>query len=139
MIAPRPLLDRVWAVGRRAVLRLVGLLHRGELDDRLDEEMRQHVQMGEAARIHQGMTPDAARRAARLAFGTTERFKEEARDAWRSRLGAEVAQDLRHALRAARRSPLLTAVVIATLAVTIGLATAAFSAVNAVLLRCPAA
>jgi putative ABC transport system permease protein len=135
VIALRTLPDRIWAAARSAALRLTALLHRGALDDRLDEEVRLHVEMESAAFIRCGMAPEDARRAARLAFGAAERFKDEARDAWRSRFGAELAQDLRYALRAAKRSPLLTSVVVGTLAVTIGLATGAFSAVNAVLLR----
>ncbi|HVT41305.1 MAG TPA: ABC transporter permease, partial [Gemmatimonadaceae bacterium] len=120
---------------RGALLRIAGLLHRGALDSRLDEELRLHLDMQADAFRRQGMGPAEARRAARIAFGATERFKDEARDAVRSRIGAELSQDMRYAIRASRKTPLVTTVALATLALTIGIATSAFSAVNAVLLR----
>ena len=53
-------------------------------------------------------------------------------DRWRVEM---LTQDLKHALRALRRKPSFTAVVILTLAIGIGGTTAIFGAVNAVLLR----
>ena len=123
------------ALMRSAIARIVGLIDRRTLDNRLDEELRLHLDMQADAFQRQGMGPAEARRAARIAFGAAERFKDEARDAFRSRIGAELSQDVRYALRASRKAPLVTAVALATLALTIGIATSAFSAVSAVLLR----
>src|SRR5438105_3283994 len=81
------------------------------------------------------MSPDAAHRAALIAFGATEQFKDDARDQFRSPALATIAQDVRYAWRGARQAPLLASVAIATLATAFALATSAFTAVNGVLLR----
>lgn len=58
--------------------RLHGLLRRAELDRRLDEEIRFHVEQQTEKNLRLGMAPDEARRAAALSFGSGERVREEA-------------------------------------------------------------
>jgi predicted permease len=106
-----------------------------EREDRLREEMLLHVELETEANIRRGMTPDDARRAATIAFGAAEHFKDEARDEFRSPALASIAQDVRYAWRGARRTPTLTATAIVTLAVAFALTTSAFTAVNGVLFR----
>jgi len=108
---------------------------RDEREARLREEIALHIDLATEAYIRRGMSPDDARRAARLDFGAAEHFKDEARDQFRSRMRAAIAQDVRFALRMARRAPGLTAVAILTLGIAIALATTAFTAVDGVLLR----
>lgn len=108
---------------------------RDEREARLREEIALHIDLATEAYIRRGMSPDDARRAARLDFGAAEHFKDEARDQFRSRVRAAIAQDVRFALRMARRAPALTAVAILTLGTAIALATTAFTAVDGVLLR----
>ena len=106
-----------------------------ERESRLRQELELHLELATEANIRRGMTPDDARRAARIALGATEHFKDEARDQFRSAVLASLGQDLRYAGRAARRAPWFTGVAILTLAVAFALTTSAFVAVNGVLIR----
>ena len=107
----------------------------GEWERRLRDELALHIELETESNIRRGMTTGEARRAARLAFGPAEHFKDEARDQFRSAALATIAQDLRYAGRAARRAPAFTAVAVLTLGAAFALTTSAFTAVNGVLIR----
>jgi putative ABC transport system permease protein len=126
---------RMMDVVRSVAGRLRGFSARSAFDRRIDDEMQLHVQLQADAFRRRGMTEAEARRAARIAFGAMQRFKDEARDETRIRLVEELRQDLSYALRGSRKAPLVTGVALATLAVAIGISTLAFGAVNAVMLR----
>jgi len=120
----------------RARLRHVtGFLRRRDMESRLDEEMRFHVEMLAQRNRRAGLSPDDARRAAQIRFGGRDQWKEATRDEYRSRPMDDFARDIRHALRVLRSKPSFTIAAIATLAIGIGATTAIFSAVYGVVLQ----
>ncbi|HET7563849.1 MAG TPA: ABC transporter permease [Gemmatimonadaceae bacterium] len=111
------------------------LVRRRAVEHDLDDELRDYLERLTEEKIHAGLSPDAARRAARLEMGGVERVKEDVRD---SRLGAAIdalARDVRQSVRSLRRAPLFTAVAVLTLALGLGANTAIFSVIDAMLLR----
>jgi putative ABC transport system permease protein len=120
---------------RAIATRFRSLLLRDRFESEVDEELTFHLRMETEKNLRAGMSPEAARRAAQLAFGGAETVREDLRD---GRLGAwvsELARDVRLALRTTRRAPAFALAATATLALGIGAATAIFGVVDAAVLR----
>src|SRR5215211_6456191 len=97
--------------------------------------MRFHVERETQANVARGMAPDAARRAARLTFGSVDSAHETSRD---DRPGAGIRQllrDLRFGVRLLKKSPIFGITGVAIVALGIGATTAIFSVVYGVMLR----
>jgi predicted permease len=112
----------------------------------IDDELRFHLEARVEELMAQGRDAASARRTALEEFGDVGQVRQGLRqigermtrrqrhgewlDGWR--------QDLLHALRSIRRTPAMTAAIVLTLALGLGLNTAMFSLINAVFLQPPA-
>jgi len=115
--------------------RLFSLLRRKKMESELDQELQYHLEQQIRDAIAEGLTPEEARRGVRLAFGGVDQIKEECRDVRPFRWFDRLVQNLRYSLRLLARTPGLTAVIVAVLALAIGVNTAIFTIVDSVLLR----
>jgi predicted permease len=107
----------------------------GRRDSDLDQEIRAHFEMLIEDNLRAGMTPQEARRAARIELGGAEQVKEEVREIRIGNWLRSVASDCRYAARQLRKNPGFALVAIVTLAVAIGANALVFSALDAFILR----
>ncbi|MEW5928242.1 MAG: ABC transporter permease [Gemmatimonadota bacterium] len=96
-----------WTHGMRARLRL---LFRRDAEERMDEEMRFHLEMETERHLREGVGPAEARRRALLAFGGVDRHKEAMRDGRTFPWAGGLSIDLKLGLRMMRKHPGLTLV-----------------------------
>ena len=120
---------------RRALRRLTALTRKRALDGELENEILAHLELVEREALARGLSPEEARRAARLSFGGIEQMKEEHRDSRSFHWIETLSRDLRYGLASMRRAPGFSAVVVGVLALGIGANVAMFSIVDAVLLK----
>jgi macrolide transport system ATP-binding/permease protein len=120
---------------RRFFSRLSSFATRRAQDERLREEIEGHIALQTAENLRAGLSRVEARRQALLKFGGVEAIKQD----YRAKRGLpfieNVIQDIRFALRSLRRTPGLTAFVVITLALGIGMTSATFSMVDALIFR----
>ncbi len=116
-------------------LRLRSLFRHDRVEQELDDELRFHLERQIQEDIANGLTREEARYAAIRALDGMEQRKEECRDMRHTATIEQFAQDLKYAVRTLRRYPGFAAATVFTLMLGIGMTTALFSVVEAVILR----
>lgn len=120
---------------RQLVRGLRGLTNHSAVDRETGDEVAHFLEQATAARIAEGMTPEAARREARLEMGGAVQTREAVQDYGWETLVEGLWADLRFAFRRLRSEPGFTAITALILAIGIGASTAIFSAVNPILFQ----
>ncbi|MBZ5498850.1 MAG: ABC transporter permease [Acidobacteriia bacterium] len=115
--------------------RLLAAVRRNKAERDLDDELRFHLQSLADEFEAKGLNANAARQAARRAFGGVEQTKEVYRDRRGLPLVDGALRDLRHTARSLLRSPGFTMIVVATIALAIGANAAVFLLLDQVVLR----
>jgi predicted permease len=119
----------------KLLIRLRMFFDRKRAGERLQDELRFHLELQVEKNIAAGMSAEAARRAALRSFGNPEALREQTRDTWSWNWLDLLILDLRQSIRSLRRAPAFSTTVILVLALGIGANVALFSVVHAVLLK----
>lgn len=109
------------------------LTHSQATEREVADEVQQYLDDATADNIARGMTPDDARRAARVHLGSSAAVRDEVRASGWEHIVSTTLSDTRFALRQLAKNPSFAAIVIFILALGIGATTAIFSAINPIL------
>ena len=120
---------------RAFFMRLVGVFGSTKSERELSAEIESHLQLHIDDNIRAGMTPAEARRRAVIALGGVEGTKEAYRDRRGLPAFESLVRDVRYGVRTLKKSPGFAMAGIVILGLGIGVNTAIFTVVNAVVLR----
>ena len=111
------------------------LFGRDRAAERLQDEIRFHLDRQISENIASGMSPEDARRAARRTFGDPGLVSEQVRATWNWYTLDKLIRDVKYGVRTLLRSPGFAIVSVLVMALGIGATTSLFTMVRAVLLR----
>ncbi|HEV2500896.1 MAG TPA: ADOP family duplicated permease [Terriglobia bacterium] len=111
------------------------LISRHDFEAGMAEELRFHIEQYAEELVRSGVSPDEARRRARIEFGGVNCVKAECREALGLRIFDELGREIRHAARLFQKTPGFTATALLTLALCFGANLTIFAVIDAVLLR----
>src|ERR1700693_3118474 len=117
------------------ISRLVNVLRSGRLDCGLDYEMLFHIEARTDELIAKGLSPEDAAREARRHFGNRLLLRESSREVKLISWLESVFQDVRFGLRMLLKNAGVTVAAVLSLSLAIGACTAAFSLIDALILR----
>src|SRR6202047_2236453 len=120
---------------RRFFHRLFHSATRRAEEERLREEIAEHLALQTEENLTAGLPPIEAHRQAMLKFGGVEAMKQDYRAERGLPLIENLMRDVRFALRLLRKSPGFTVVAVVTLAMAIGANAVVFGVLNALILR----
>ena len=123
-----PLIPRLTSLWRN-------LFHKDRVDQEFSEELQAYLDMLTEAKLKQGLSPQEARRNARLELGGVEQVEERVREIRMGQFIETAWRDIRIGVRTLVHNPIFTVVTVLSLALGIGANTAIFSVINGLLLR----
>jgi predicted permease len=120
---------------RRFFIRLKNLASGRRADQRLQEELAEHLAFQTEENLRAGMPPAEARRQAALKLGAAQAIREDHHAEQSIPLIENLLFDLRYAVRMLLKSPGFSLIAIATIALGIGATTAIYTVIDATLLH----